>query len=203
MLENLQWFGHASFKISGEKNIYIDPWKLGEEEPADIILISHEHYDHCSLDDVSKIRKEDTVIITTGACANQLSGDVRLLKPGESVEIGPVKIEAVPSYNIGKSFHPKERGYLGFIITADDGTRYYYAGDTDAIPEMSDIEADVALLPVGGTYTMDACEAADAVGRMHIKAVVPYHYGDIVGSQKDAEEFQRLCGVEVHILRPS
>ena len=202
MLENLRWLGHASFKISGAKNIYIDPWKLGEEEPADIILISHDHYDHCSPDDVAKLKKDDTVIVTTSACANKFSGDVRSLKPGEMVEIGPVKIEAVPSYNIGKSFHPKEKGYLGFIITADDGTRYYYAGDTDAIPEMSEIEADVALLPVGGTYTMDACEAADAVGRMHIKTVVPYHYGDIVGSEKDAEEFERLCGVEVHILRP-
>ncbi|MEA3459940.1 MAG: MBL fold metallo-hydrolase [Chloroflexota bacterium] len=200
MIENIHWLGHASFRIDDEKTVYIDPWKLrGSPLKADLILITHDHYDHCSPDDVAKIAKEGTVIVTVAAAAGKLKGDARIVKPGDRLTAAGIPIEVVPAYNVGKKFHPKRAGYVGFIITVG-GQRIYHAGDTDLIPEMEDIQADITLLPVGGTYTMTAEEAAKAANKIKPQVAVPMHYGDIVGSAEDAQRFQELAQVEVAIL---
>ena len=199
LLKNVHWLGHASFRLNGEKVVYIDPYQLKTTQPADIILITHGHYDHCSPDDVRKIRQATTAIVATGDCASKLGGEVRVIKAGEVITLQGVSIEAVPAYNIGKSYHPKEAGGLGYIVTLN-GVRIYHAGDTDHTPEMDAVRADVALLPVGGKYTMDAREAAEAVNAMKPKVAVPMHWGNIVGSKADAERFAQLCQVPVRIL---
>lgn len=199
-IENVKWLGHASFQIKNSKVIYVDPWKLKINEPADIILVTHEHYDHCSVQDISKIQKENTVIVGPKDCANKLSGKIKTIKPGQSLTIGGVTIEAVPAYNIGKAFHPKSNNWVGFIITLDN-IKIYHAGDTDLIPEMDEIKVDFALLPIGGTYTMNVQEAATLANKMKPKVAIPMHYGSIVGDSSDAEKFKKLCNVaEVQIL---
>ena len=198
MLEKISWLGHSSVKIGGDKTIYIDPWKLKDGEKADIILVSHSHGDHLSPEDIKKISKEDTVIITTPDCVSQLSGDVRAVKPGDEVIVSGITIEAVASYNKDKAFHPKANNWIGFVVTVG-GKRIYYCGDTDLIPEMENIKADIVIAPVGGTYTMTAEEAAEAVNLMKPEVAIPIHYDDIVGSIEDAKKFKELCEVPVEI----
>jgi L-ascorbate metabolism protein UlaG (beta-lactamase superfamily) len=204
MVENIFWLGHSSVKIGGEKVVYIDPWKLKGEEKADLILISHSHYDHLSPEDVKKIRKPETVILTTTDSAAKLSGDVRSLRPGDVVDVGGIAVEAVPAYNTirmrspGVPFHPKGERWIGFIVTLG-GKRIYYVGDSDVVPEMKAVKADIVIVPVGGTYTMNAQEAAELVNLIHPETAIPVHWGDIVGSVKDAEQFKTLCRVPVEI----
>jgi len=200
MLENIKWLGHASFKITNEKVIYIDPWNLRKKDQADIILITHPHYDHLSVADISKIQTRDTVIVTTADGAQKLKGNVKKVKPGDFLTVKEVKIEVVPAYNIGKNFHPKENEWVGFIIEVG-GKRIYHSGDTDFIPEMEKLKVDVALLPVGGTYTMNAEEAAKAAKSINPQIAIPMHYGDIVGSIDDAEGFKKTSPVKVKILK--
>jgi L-ascorbate metabolism protein UlaG (beta-lactamase superfamily) len=201
LLEGITWLGHDSFRIKAPEGvIYIDPWKLRRTEPADLILITHEHHDHFSAEDVKRLRKSDTTIVTVAAVARQLEGDVRIVKPGDTLTVKGIKIEAVPAYNPAKQFHPKAAGHVGFIITAG-GRRIYHAGDTDVIPEMAKIQTDVALLPVGGKFTMTASEAAQAANLIKPKVAVPMHWGDIIGSRADAEAFKKACKVPVQILQ--
>lgn len=200
-LENIQWLGHASFKIKANKVIYIDPWKLNSNEPADIVLITHGHYDHCSAQDIKKVQKENTVIVAPGDCTSSLSGNIKSIQPGQSLNLEGVTIEAVAAYNLGKPFHSKSNNWLGFIITLDN-TKIYHAGDTDLVPEMDKIKADFVLLPIGGTYTMNAREAAQCANKIKPKVAIPMHYGSIVGDSSDAQEFKKLCDVEVQILEP-
>lgn len=191
VVKNITWLGHDGFLIKGDgKAIVIDPFQVKHCEPADIILISHEHYDHCSPEDVKKIRKDSTVIVTEAQSAAKLSGNVRVVQPGDKLTVSGIPIEAVPSYNTNKSFHPKENGWLGFIVTVD-GVRIYHAGDTDRIPEMESFQVDIALLPVSGTYVMTAEEAVEAARRIRPKVVIPMHYGAIVGSADDAKRFSK------------
>lgn len=199
MIEKIAWLGHSSFKIADDKVIYIDPRKLGRGEPADIILVTHSHHDHCSPQDVAKLQKAETVIVTVPDCVEKFGGDVRPIRTGDSLKIDEVIIQAVPAYNTDKPHHPKAAGWVGFIIEMG-GSRIYHAGDTDSIPEMDEIKADIALLPVGGTYTMTAEEAAQAAERIKPKVAIPMHWGEIVGSRADAEKFKRLCSCEVRIL---
>lgn len=198
MLDRISWLGHSSVKIRGGRTIYIDPWKLKDPEPADLILISHIHHDHFSPDDIVKIRKKETVIIATKDVARNLSGDVKAVKPGDRIELPWITVEAVPAYNPGKPFHPRESGWIGFILTLE-GRRIYYCGDTDVIPEMKSMRADIMIVPVGGTYTMTAEEAARAVALIKPETAIPIHYDDIVGSIKDAEKFAELCETAVEI----
>ncbi|MDO9516264.1 MAG: MBL fold metallo-hydrolase [Syntrophales bacterium] len=198
MVENIFWLGHSSVRIDGEQVIYIDPWKLKDPKKADLVLISHNHYDHLSPEDVRKIQKEDTVIITTQDSAADLSGDIRIVKPGDIVQVGEILVEAVPSYNADKAFHPRENDWLGFVVTVG-GKRIYYCGDTDLIPEMETIRANIMLVPIGGTYTMTAEEAARAVNIIRPEVAIPVHYDDIVGSAEDARRFRDLCEVPVEI----
>jgi L-ascorbate metabolism protein UlaG (beta-lactamase superfamily) len=201
VVKNITWLGHDGFLIKGDgKAIVIDPFQVKQCEPADIILISHEHYDHCSPEDVKKIQKDSTVIVTEAQSAAKLSGDVRVVQPGDKLTVSGIPIEAVPSYNTNKTFHPKENGWLGFIVTVG-GVRIYHAGDTDRIPEMGSFQVDIALLPVSGTYVMTAEEAVEAARMIKPKVVIPMHYGAIVGSADDAKRFsealQGTCEVVV------
>ncbi len=202
VVKNITWLGHDGFLIRAQGQvIVIDPFQVKECEPADIVLITHEHYDHCSPDDVKKIQKDSTVIVTEANSAKKLSGDVRVVRPGDSLAVSGIPVEAVAAYNTNKNFHPKDNGWLGFMVTVD-GVRIYHAGDTDMIPEMETFQADIALLPVSGTYVMTAEEAVEAAKIIKPKVVIPMHYGGIVGSAADAESFSdALRGtVEVVVL---
>ncbi len=200
----LFWSGQSSFRLEASKRIYFDPYQLpGVSPKADIICITHEHFDHCSLDDLGLISTADTLIFTNPASAGKLkkSGlnckEIVLLSPGGNAEAGAVRISAVNSYNIGKPFHAKDSAKLG-IILAIDGVRFYHAGDTDLIPEMKGYLCDVAFLPVDGTYTMDADGAAQAAMLIKPKLAIPMHYDDV----RKAERFRDLLKgkVEVRIM---
>lgn len=202
VVKNITWLGHDGFLIKGDgKAIVIDPFQVKQCEPADVILVTHEHYDHCSPEDIQKVQEASTVIVTEADSAKKLSGDVRVVQPGDKLTVSGIQIEAVPAYNTNKNFHPKQNGWLGFVLTVD-GVRIYHAGDTDLIPEMDSIKADIALLPVSGTYVMTAEEAVEAAKIIKPKLVIPMHYDSIVGSADDARRFcDALAGTcEVVVL---
>jgi len=212
----ISWLGHDGFKIKSARTIYIDPVEIKPDEEADILLITHDHFDHCSPSDVEKIVSAKTIIVTTPAAKRQLSRtkarEIRTAKPGEKILIGNISIETVPSYNVnkfrspGKVFHPKESEMLGFVVTLN-GVRFYHSGDSDLIPEMEQLNVDIACLPVSGIYVMTAEEAAEATRRIKPKIAIPMHYGliaeddgSLLGKQEDAERFKRLAACEVRIL---
>lgn len=201
LLDHLHWLGHDSFRIDQPIVIYLDPWRLPPGSPAaDLILVSHEHHDHCSPEDVERVRKDSTTVITNHTAAADLSPPVTVLQVGESMEVSGVTIEAIPAYNIGKPFHRKQAGHLGFVITLGK-ERLYFTGDADYIPEMNNIVCDVALLPVSGKYVMTAEEAAQAAEAIQPKVAIPMHYGaGVVGTKEDAERFRDLSPVPVVIM---
>lgn len=188
----IEWLGHASVKVRNRKVVYFDPYQIAAKEKADFILITHEHFDHFSMEDIRKIAKQSTVIFASDQCEITGEWQVFHLRPGEKKSLEGMIVEAVPAYNINKHFHPKSEEKLGYVATIE-GKRIYHAGDTDLVPEMSSLEQiDIAFLPVGGTYTMNAEEAAKAAELIKPKVAVPIHYGSIVGSKKDAEKFKSL-----------
>ena len=201
LVENLTWLGHDGYRIEGDLVIYFDPYEIKGGKPADLIFITHEHFDHCSPADVAKIKKDDTVIVTDVASAKKLKGDIKTMRPGDNLRVKSVEIQAVPAYNLNKQFHPKDADMLGFVVNIG-GVRLYHAGDTDFIPEMREVDTDIALLPVSGTYVMTADEAIQAAEAINPKVAIPMHYGAIVGDKSDAEHFRdQLAGkIEVVIL---
>jgi L-ascorbate metabolism protein UlaG (beta-lactamase superfamily) len=211
MQPKIEWLGHDTFRISdGGKVIYIDPWKLkGNQPKADVILITHDHYDHFSKSDIETVSKTDTVIVAPPSVAKQLTGNVRTARQHDSLTAAGVPVETVPAYNLnkgpepGKVFHPKNAGFVGYIITLG-GKRVYHMGDTDNIPELNQIKADIALVPVSGKYVMTAEEAADAVNGFKPGLAIPMHYDDpdVCGTSADAQEFKRMAQVPVEILEP-
>jgi L-ascorbate metabolism protein UlaG (beta-lactamase superfamily) len=204
LTDRLYWLGHDSFRLEGPPVIYFDPVDLkGQLPPADLVLITHEHHDHCSPEDVAKIRGPQTVVLAGGSAAGQLRG-ARAVKPGERLTAAGVEVETVPAYNVNKfrapgvPFHPPEAGHVGYIVTVE-GVRLYFAGDTDQIPEMAEIDCNVALLPVSGTYTMTAEEAAEAARVLQPQIAVPMHYGSRIGGKDDGQRFANLYGGETLI----
>jgi len=211
----ISWLGHSSFVIRNSKVIYIDPYNLKEEsEKADLIFITHNHYDHCSIADLQKIVQDGTRIIMPADCQSKITKfsipvKIDLVEPGKELSLGEIKISAVPAYNINKPFHPKEEQGVGFIIKISD-LLIYHAGDTDLIPEMQNLTGHnqpnkklIALLPIGGRFTMGAEEAAEAAKIIKPYLAIPMHYGSVVGTDADAKEFKELCeenGVKAEIL---
>jgi L-ascorbate metabolism protein UlaG (beta-lactamase superfamily) len=203
----ISWLGHDCFKIKNGKTIYIDPFNIKEGEKANIIFVTHEHYDHCSLKDIKKISTSETIVVAPESCKTQLSGmKTKFVKPGDKIVVDGIEVKAVPAYNVnkfrapGEVFHPKEEEKVGYIITFG-GVKIYHAGDTDLIQEMKNIQVDIALLPVSGTYVMTAEEAAEATKMIKTEIAIPMHYGAIVGTEKDAEKFKKLASCKVEILK--
>ncbi len=205
MLQNIFWLGHGSFRLNGDKIVYIDPWKLNATaEKADVILVTHNHHDHYSPDDIGRISKPDTIVVMPQVAADKFAGKATVVKAGDKINVAGVAVEVVPAYNTNKPNHPKSAGHVGYIITIN-GKRIYHAGDTDLIPEMATLKADIALLPVSGKYVMNAVEAAEAAKAIKPEIAIPMHWGDpsVVGTLADADEFKRLATVPVEILQKS
>jgi L-ascorbate metabolism protein UlaG (beta-lactamase superfamily) len=207
MLERFTWFKQSAFLWRGDGlTVYIDPWGVTVDDPADVIFITHAHFDHYSQEDIEKVRKEGTRIVAPHDVARELSGNVVPVAPGDSVEVLGVKAQAVPAYNVVEErlqAHPKANNWVGYVLTLGD-TVYYHAGDTDHAPELSEVRADVAFLPIGGTYTMEPTEAAGLARAIGPQVAVPMHYGFVVGSPADAERFAKEADpVRVEILTPT
>jgi L-ascorbate metabolism protein UlaG (beta-lactamase superfamily) len=194
MTPEITWYGHDSFGFSdGLVQVYIDPWNMPAGAPAaDIICITHEHHDHNSPNDVAKLSKLSTKIVVSPSLSVAFP-NATVMKPNDRLVMNNVAIEAVAAYNPKKKFHPPDGTRVGYILTVA-GVRIYHAGDTDVIPEMADFHPDIALLPVSGTYVMTAEEAAEAVGILKPKQVIPMHYDSIIGTRADAERFAELVG---------
>lgn len=199
MLDKIFFINHDCFRIEGDVVVYTDPFHVPDDLPkADLVLISHDHFDHCSPEDLDKVKKDDTTFVAIDACKGQLSGDVKIVEAGDRLEAKGVAIEVVPAYNTDKDFHPKAQGHVGYIFTMG-GQRIYFAGDTDHIPEMKNFNCDIALLPVSGTYVMTAEQAVKAAKDIDPKVVIPMHYGDIVGTRDDAVRFSDMYDGETVI----
>jgi L-ascorbate metabolism protein UlaG (beta-lactamase superfamily) len=190
----IKWLGHDAFRLDFlGKTIYIDPFQIHEKDKASLVLITHGHYDHFSPDDLKKIADAKTIIVGTVDVIEKLQiGEARTVAIGDSIDAAGVHIKAVAAYNLEKPFHPKQNGWVGYVFELG-GIKFYHSGDTDFIPEMEDISADVAFLPVSGTYVMGPKEAAAAARKIMPKVAIPMHYGSLVGTKKDAEEFKKLC----------
>lgn len=203
MLENIEVLCHSSIRISKEKVIYIDPFKINKNyNDADIIFITHDHYDHYSEEDIDKVIKEDTTIVISKDLLKKLlkkginKNAIIVAEPNKEYETQGIKFNTIPAYNINKKFHPKENNWLGYIITINN-VKYYVAGDTDITDENRKVKCDVAFVPVGGTYTMDFKEAARLINEIKPKIAVPIHYGSIVGTEQDARNFINLLNSEI------
>ena len=207
---SFHWLGHDGFRIiAGGKTIYIDPYQLAKAQQnnndADIVLISHNHFDHLSLDDLKHVIGKKTSVVAAKECVDQLkaagAAEVKGVAPGDRLAVQGMPVEVLAAYNTNKKFHPKADNKVGFVITINN-TRIYHTGDADDIPEMSAAKPDVALVPVSGTYVMTPEEAARAVNERikPKKLAIPMHYGSIVGSEKDATTFKQLvtaCPVQI------
>lgn len=198
MLKNIEVLYHSSIKISKNKVIYIDPFKIDKNyNDADIVFITHDHFDHYSEEDIDKVINENTTIIIPEELLTKLlrkginKNAIITVEPNEKYMVQGIKFETIPAYNTNKIFHPKENGWVGYIITLDD-IRYYIAGDTDITEENRKVKCDVAFVPVGGTYTMDFKEAAQLINEIQPKIAVPIHYGSVVGTKQDATDFIKL-----------
>lgn len=197
MFDNIELFCHSSIKIIGSKIIYIDPFRIKENyNDADYIFCTHSHYDHFSEEDIRKVMKKDTFLVTVKSSEKEAKdifekNNQIFVEPDKEYNFNGLEFETTYAYNLDKKFHPKENHWVGFIIKLD-GKKYYIAGDTDNIPEIQNINCDVAFIPIGGTYTMNKEEAADLANKIHFQIIIPTHYGEIVGNKTDGIEFAKL-----------
>lgn len=203
MLENIEVLYHSSIKIAKEKIIYIDPFKINKNyNDADIIFITHDHYDHYSEEDIDKVINEKTTIVIPEELLTKLlrkginRSDIITVEPNKKYTVQGIKFETIPAYNVNKTFHPKENEWVGYIIEIK-GIRYYIAGDTDITEENRKVKCDVAFVPVGGTYTMNFKESAELINEIKPKVAVPIHYGSVVGTKQDAVNFVELLEQEI------
>ncbi len=203
MIENVEVLCHSSIKFSKEEIIYFDPFKIKENyKDANIIFITHSHYDHFSEEDINKVRNDNTLIFITNDLYEKTldlgfkKENIIIVEPNKEYKIENIEIKTIPAYNINKKFHSKQNNWVGYIIKIDSIT-YYIAGDTDITEENKKVKCDVAFVPIGGTYTMNFKEASDLINIIKPKIAVPIHYGSIVGSKQDAIEFTKLLNKEI------
>ena len=204
MLENVECLGHSTIKFKiNNKIIYIDPYNIKEEyKDADLIFITHNHYDHFSKEDIIRIKNENTIIVITEDIYNDAlelnfeEKNIVKVIPNREYQVEEISFNTIPSYNINKKFHPKENNWVGYILNLNN-IKYYIAGDTDIIDESKIVKCDVAFLPIGGTYTMNYKEAAELANIIKPKIVVPIHYGIIVGTKEDATNFKELINKDI------
>ena len=205
MLEGIKVLCHSSIKFDKGQVIYFDPYKINENyNDADVIFVTHSHYDHFSEEDILKVKKETTKIVVPEDLYDRSTElgfderDILVVKPNEEYIVNNIKFKTIPSYNINKNFHPKDNNWVGYIITIDN-VSYYIAGDTDITEENKKVKCDVAFVPIGGTYTMTAEEAANLVNEIKLKIAVPIHYGLIVGTKEDEEVFKSCVNKDIDV----
>lgn len=203
MLDNIKCLGHSSIKIINNKVIYIDPYNLKENNnDADIIFITHSHYDHFSINDINKIKKDNTIIVITEDIYNDVielnfkKDNIIKVLTNNTYTIDNIKFNTIPSYNINKNFHKKDNNWVGYLIEIDN-IKYYIPGDTDLIDEAKEVKCDILFVPIGGTYTMDYKEASILTNISKPKIVIPIHYGSIVGNKIDADKFKELVDKDI------
>jgi L-ascorbate metabolism protein UlaG (beta-lactamase superfamily) len=208
MLERITWFRQSALRwLDDERSIYIDPWGTpADAPPADVILITHAHHDHLRPEEIEQLSRASTKIVAPHDVAAGLNGDVTPVAPGEAHEVGGLRFTTVPAYNTREEaldFHPRANRWVGYVLELR-GRTYYHAGDTDHAPELSDVRSDVAFVPIGGHFTMNAVEAAGLVHAMSPSLAVPMHYGFAVGSPRDADRFREAASpVPVEVLTPT
>ncbi len=199
----IEWLGHDGFRLTGEKVVYIDPWQLTTApHDADVVLITHDHFDHFVMEDIDKVRNDKTLLVVPEMLRDKVSGNVRVVQRGDSLNVHGVPLEVVAAYNVHpdrQNFHPKEYGGVGYVVTLN-GKRIYHTGDTDPIVEMQNVKCDIMLVPVSGTYVCTCDEAAEAVKIVNPKLAIPMHWDTIVGTWEDANSFKQKADVPVEIL---
>ena len=203
MYEEVQVLTHSSIRIAGNQIIYFDPFNVeGEPHDADIICVTHDHFDHYSPEDLAKVKNAATILVCPKTMKDALSNSgiseefTELVAPGDEMEINGVRIQAVPAYNVGKQFHPQANQWVGYLVTMNEVT-YYIAGDTDINEDVKKVRCDAALLPVGGTYTMNFKEAAELVNKIQTQIAVPINYGSVIGTKQDAIDFVGLLSPSI------
>lgn len=204
MLKNVKVLYHASIVLYD--NIYIDPYKIeNETHNAKYLFITHSHYDHFSVEDIEKVRNEDTIFFVTPDCKEKLleigvdEKRIVTVAPDEMYRFNKIEVQVIPAYNVNKEYHKKEYGWVGYLIKIN-GVTYYITGDTDVNEDIQNIKCDVLFVPIGGTYTMDYKEAADYTNSIKPKYVIPIHYGTIVGKKEDGIEFAKLLDTKIECL---
>lgn len=207
MLEPVTWFKNSAFRWRGDGlTLYIDPWGITDPAPADVVFVTHAHFDHFVPEDIEKVRTDRTKIVGPRDVAKELSGDVTVVAPGDAIEVAGVTVQCVPAYNVQEDRldkHPKGNDWVGYLLELPGGV-YYHAGDTDHLPELESIRSDVAFLPVGGTFTMDVQQAAGLAKALSPGLAVPMHYGFVAGSPADGPAFREAASpVPVEVLEPT
>lgn len=207
MIDNIQVLAHSAVRIAGEKTLYFDPYLIEESfNDADMIFLTHDHYDHFSPEDFAKVTREDTPVVAPEAIVGHLLDEgigrdrIIAVKPGDNLQVEGIPVEVVPSYNTNKKFHPQANEWVGYVVTVD-GTRCYIAGDTDINPDVLQVECDIAMVPVGGTYTTTAEEAAQLINRIRPAYAVPTHFGAVTGTKEDGKEFARFVDSEIQVVQ--
>lgn len=203
MLEGIQVLCHSSIRMKKESTIYFDPFQINHDyNDADILLITHDHYDHYSEEDIDRVVKKDTIVVAPMDLKEKLLNhgfqieQIVLVEPNQTYQVKGIEVHTIPAYNTNKAFHKKEYGWVGYLITLD-GTVCYVAGDTDITKENLQVRCDVSFVPVGGTYTMTYGEGARLVNQIHPKIAIPIHYGSIVGTKEDGKKFSELLDPDI------
>ena len=206
MTDKIDFLGHSSIRINADEIIYVDPFNLNDNETlADIIFITHSHYDHFSKEDILSIKKDTTKIIITSDLYDEVtslgftSNNIISVSPNNTYSVDDISFDTIPAYNVNKNFHKKENNWVGYVIHIND-ISYYIAGDTDMTEEAKLVKCDVVFLPVGGTYTMDYMEASILANTIKPKIVIPIHYGKIVGTIEDANKFKERIDKDINCI---